>query len=114
MRYLKYLVLLAIAIVLIFVALANRQMVELNLVPSAFQGLIPFNFSLSVPLFVVIFGGVVGGVLVGFVWEWVREHKHRSAVRKEHKQVVRLEREVGRLKANQNEGKDDILALIKD
>jgi len=58
--------------------------------------------------------GIAFGLLIGFVWEWLREWKHRSAVRKEHKQVVRLEREVTRLKAEKNEGKDDVLALLDD
>ncbi len=114
MRYLKLLVLAVIAIGLIFVALANSQSVELNLVPAALTGLIGFNASINLPLFVVIFGGVAIGMLVGYIAEWLREHKHRSQVRKEHKQVVRLEREVDRLKSEKNKGKDDVLALLEN
>ena len=35
---------------------------------------------LELPLFLVIFGGIVAGLLIGFVWEWFREHKHRVAL----------------------------------
>ncbi len=114
MRFIKYLILAAIAVALIVIALANRSEVTLNLVPEALTGFIPFPTSIAVPLFVVIFLGIAGGLLIGFLWEWLREWKHRSAVRSEHKQVVRLEREVTRLKAEKNKGKDDVLALLED
>ncbi|MEO0358692.1 MAG: LapA family protein, partial [Pseudomonadota bacterium] len=92
MRFIKLVILAVVAIALIFVALANGQMVELNLVPGALVSLVGFNLSVSLPLFVVIFGGVAIGMLVGYIAEWLREHKHRRAVRQEHKQVVKLER----------------------
>lgn len=114
MRYIKYVFLAAVAAVLIFSALANRGAVVLRLVPEGLEGWVPFSTAISMPLFVVIFGGVVAGLLIGFVWEWLREMKHRSAVRKEHKQVVRLERELDRMKAAQKTDKDEVLALLED
>ncbi len=114
MRFIKYLFLAAVAVVLVFVALANRAAVTLNVVPESFANFVPFGGSISLPLFVVIFVSIGVGLLLGFIWEWIREWKHRSAVRKEHKQVVRLEREVARLKSEKNEGKDDVLALLDD
>ncbi|MGV6840706.1 MAG: lipopolysaccharide assembly protein LapA domain-containing protein [Planktomarina sp.] len=113
MRYVKFAVLAAITICLVFLALANRQNVELSLVPEAFVGLIGFNATLTVPLFVVIFAGVLIGLLIGFIWEWLREMKLRSYGRKEHKRVVKLEREVTRLKTEKHQGKDDVLALLE-
>ncbi len=114
MRFIKYLILAAIAVVLVVVALGNRAAVTLNLVPESLAGFVPFPTSISLPLFVVIFLGIAVGLLIGLLWEWLREWKHRSAGRKEHKQVVRLEREVSRLKAEKNQGKDDVLALLDD
>ena len=114
MRLIKYVVLAAIAIVLVFLAMANFQAVTLNLVPASLTTLIPFQTSIDLPLFLVVFAGIGIGLLIGFVWEWVREWKIRGQARKEHKQVVRLEREVTRLKAAKNEGKDDVLALLED
>ncbi|MEL6607445.1 MAG: LapA family protein [Pseudomonadota bacterium] len=117
MRYLRYLVLAAIAVVLIVVSLANRGTVTVNTLPdgvAAFPGMGWLAFSIELPLFLVIFGGIIAGLLIGFVWEWVREWKHRSAAAKEHKEVVTLQREVKRLKGEKNEGKDDVLALLED
>ncbi len=33
---------------------------------------------MELPLFLVIFAGILVGLLIGFVWEWFREAKHRS------------------------------------
>ena len=114
MRYLRYLVWGVIAIALIVVALANRQSVTLTMLPDDLAGLLGLNFSLQLPLFMVIFAGIAVGVFLGFVWEWLREHKHRSAASKSGKQVARLEREVTRLRGEKNEGKDEVLALLED
>jgi hypothetical protein len=54
-------------------------------------------------------------LLIGFIWEWLREMKHRNAARSEHMQVVRLEREVSKLKASSADAdKDEILALLDE
>ncbi|MGI3169235.1 LapA family protein [Pseudooceanicola sp. C21-150M6] len=112
MKYIRYLFLLCLAIILICVALANREPVTLNMLPDGLADIAGMNFSVNLPLFVVIFGGVVAGLLIGFVWEWMREHKHRVAMRKGTKQVGRLEREVKRLKNEKHDGKDEVLALL--
>ena len=115
MRYLRYMVLGFIAISLIVVALANRGAVNLSLLPEALGALVGLNVQMQVPLFVVIFLGGTLGLLIGFVWEWLREMKHRSAARSEHMQVVRLEREVSKLKATSTDtDKDEILALLDE
>ncbi|MEL7298825.1 MAG: LapA family protein [Pseudomonadota bacterium] len=116
-RYLRYLVLVAIALVLVVVALANRGSVTLNAAPdwlSAVPGLGILELSVDLPLFLVIFAAIAVGVIIGYVWEWAREHKHRVAMRTEHRENVTLKREVKRLKGEKNEGKDDVLALLDD
>tara|TARA_B100000767_G_scaffold65174_1_gene61483 strand:+ start:393 stop:743 length:351 start_codon:yes stop_codon:yes gene_type:complete len=112
MRYLRYFVLGFIAVGLVIVALANRGNVILNLVPELLGDLIGFNVQVRVPLFIVIFLGVGAGLLIGFVWEWLREMKHRNAAKSEHRQVVRLEREVTKLKTETVKEQDDILAIL--
>ena len=115
MRYLRYMVLCFIAISLIVVALANRGSVPLSLLPEALGELVGFNLHMQVPLFVVIFLCVTLGLLIGFVWAWLREMKDRSAARSEHMQVVRLEREVSKLRATTADtDKDEILALLDE
>ena len=70
------------------------------------------NPSINLPLFVVIFGGIIAGVMVGFVWEWFREHSVRSEASKVGRNVRRLEREVARLRGDAEGGQDDVLALL--
>lgn len=114
MRYLRYLFLAVLAICLITVALANRQFVTLRLLPqdmAAFSGL---TFSIELPLFVVVFVGIIAGLLIGFVWEWFREHKHRAEAGRAKREAKTLEREVKRMKRKEVEGKDEVLALLED
>lgn len=114
MRYFRYAFLGALGIVLISVSLANVQSVELKLMPDALAELLGFNVSTSLPLFLVVLGGVVAGLIIGFMWEWLREHKHRRDATVKKGEVRKLEREVKKLKKKQNEGKDDILALLDE
>lgn len=115
MRYIRYVILAAIAVALVVVAMANRGTVTLRLMPVELAELtgVPFlSQAISVPLFAVIFAGIGVGILLGFVWEWVREHKHRSEKNAREREVKALEREVRRLKGKQSEGKDEVLALL--
>ncbi|WP_299640749.1 lipopolysaccharide assembly LapA domain-containing protein [uncultured Ruegeria sp.] len=114
MRYLRYAFLAALGIVLISVSLANVQPVELKLMPDALAELLGFNLSASLPLFLVVLGGVAAGLVIGFLWEWLREHKHRRDATVKKTEVRKLEREVKKLKKKQNEGKDDVLALLDE
>lgn len=113
MRFIKYLFLGAVALILIVVAVANRQPVELQLLPKDLAAFIPFSGQITVPLFLVIFGGILAGLLIGFVWEYLREFKIRNNLSKTSKQVRHLEREVGKLREKTGEGKDEILALLE-
>jgi len=113
MRVLRYLFLAVLAICLLIVALANREPVAVNLLPdeiAVFAGVDP---SLSLPLFLVIFGGIVAGVVIGFVWEWLREHKHRAEAATQRREREKLEREVNRLKPASERQQDDVLALLE-
>jgi len=112
-RFIKYLFLGAVALVLIVVAVANRQLVELQLIPKDLAAFVPFSGQITVPLFLVIFGGILAGLLIGFVWEYLREFKIRNNLSKTNKQVRHLEREVGKLREKTGEGKDEILALLE-
>jgi len=113
-RAIKYLFLIVVALGLVVLALANRNPVSLNLLPedlALWSGLVQ---SIELPLFVVILGGVATGVLWGFVWEWLREHRHRVAAKTNHREAKKLEREVEALRGKKNEGRDEVLALVED
>lgn len=114
MRYIRYACIAVFAIALIAVALANRGMVSLQLIPTEVAGWFAVNPQIELPLFIVIFGGIVAGLLVGFVWEWIREHGQRAEAARQAREIRRLEREVARLKGEKHEGKDEILALLDE
>lgn len=114
MRYIKYAVLAAIAVALVSVSLANSQSVDLQLLPTDLGGLIGMNYFIAMPLFVVIFGGVAIGLLVGFIWEWIREYKQRAEAAEQRREMDRMRREIKRLKAHEARGKDDVLALLDE
>lgn len=111
MRYVRYAIWAVIAIVLVSVALGNRQMVELNLLPEGLAEIFAFNATITLPLYAVIFAGIVVGLLIGFLWEWMREHKHRVEARRKTQEAHKLSREVKKLKGEKH-GQDEVLALL--
>lgn len=114
-RILNYLFLAILIAVLLTVALANRDIVTLTLLTSDLSDLMNgWNVAIRMPLFLVVLGGILAGLLIGFVWEWLREAKHRQEVAKRQQQVRDLKREVIRLKGEKHEGKDEVLALLDD
>ena len=114
MRYIRYLFLGLLAVALIAVALANRDIVTLRLLPEALAQLVGVERSVRLPLFLVIFAGILGGLAIGFVWEWAREMRIRGEAQRRAREVRKLEREVDRLKGEKYEGQDDVLALLDD
>ncbi len=113
MRYIRYAFILALAVCLLTIAMANRGSVTLHLLPEELAGFALLPNTLELPLFVVIFGGIVAGLLIGFVWEWFREHRIRAQAVRAHRDVKKLEREVVRLKGDKADDKDEILALLE-
>jgi NhaP-type Na+/H+ or K+/H+ antiporter len=114
MRYIRYAVLGTLGILLVSVCIANRSVISLKLLPEAVAEFVGVNPSISLPIFVVVLGGLGAGLAIGFVWEWLREHKHRRAVSTQSREVKKLSREVKKLKQQKNEGKDEVLALLEE
>ncbi|MCF3593294.1 LapA family protein [Rhodobacteraceae bacterium LMO-12] len=113
MHYIRYGFLGALAVVLISVATANRQPVELRLLPDDLAAPLGLAWSIELPLFLVIFAAIIAGLFIGFVWEWLREHKHRAEVSRKQGEVQQLKREVSRLKGSgKSAAEDEVLALL--
>ena len=112
-RFLKYLFLAALAVVLLTVALANRQEVTLTLLTPELADFARFNWTVETPLFLVVFGGIVAGLLIGFVWEWLREAKHRQTVAARERQVRDLKKEVIKLRGQKTDTEDDVIAILE-
>ena len=113
MRYIRYASIALFAVVLIAVALANREMVEIRLIPEGIADLFTLTPELRLPLFLIVYGGILVGLLVGFVWEWMREYGERAEAARQAREIRRLQREVDRLKEEKHEGKDEVLALLE-
>ena len=113
MRYVRYLVLGVIAIVLITVAVANRGPLTLRLLPAELEGLFGLSWQVTLPAFLILLAAVLVGVLLGFVWEWIREHRYRAEAVHERKERERLEREVKKTAPPRQEKGDDVLALLE-
>lgn len=111
-RALRLAVLGIIALLLFVVALANRAAVNLKLLPDDLANLLGRNWQINLPLFVVVFGGVALGLLIGFLWEWLREHKHRADVSSKSRELARMERELAVLRDAKGQPQDDVLALL--
>lgn len=112
LRYLRYLLLGVLTLFLLTVALANRAVVPVKFLPDDVAALFGLSWSMELPLFLVIFGGVVAGVVIGFTWEWLREHKHRKTASVRGRELARLEREMAVMKDSSSVPRDDVLALI--
>ena len=112
-RYLRYAFLVALALVLVTLALANRDAVVLRALPDSPATFLGFQWQVSLPLYAVIFGGILAGVLIGFVWEWLREARHRAEAARARKEAAVLSREVSRLRDKAAEPKDEVLALLE-
>lgn len=114
MAYLRYGFTALVALVLVTIALANRSMVEVKLLPDALAALAGGNLALSLPLFLMLGVAVAVGLLLGFVWEWFREHSYRA-------EAARLARENEAMRAQLEKAKkvapsmhkDDVLALVE-
>ncbi len=112
-RYLRYILLIVLTLVLLIVALANRGLVSLSLLPDDLATLMGWQARIEVPLFLVLALGAVLGIALGFVWEWLREHKHRKVARVQTRAVSKLERELAAMKDQTSLPDDPVLALLE-
>jgi uncharacterized integral membrane protein len=112
LRYIRYLLIVLIGLVLLILALANRTVVTVQGLPDSVQMVLGQDWSWQMPLFLVILGGVVLGLVIGFVWEWIRESGHRTTATTRAREIARLERELGALRAERGDTQDDVLALL--
>ncbi len=114
LRFIKYLVLFLIALKLLTLALANRDTVTLTLLPEDMAALVGFNHAVEMPLYLVILIGVGVGLLVGFIWEWIREYRHRAEASRARAEAKRLQAELGRKADSQRGEGADVLALLDE
>lgn len=107
-RVVMWLVLVPFALLLALFALANRQTVAIGIDPISPQT--PFWGPIEVPLFVVIYGALLVGVLLGGIGDWLNQGKHRKAERQLRREVNKLQKESDNAATPQRQ--DDPLALL--
>jgi uncharacterized integral membrane protein len=95
-RFLKALILLPVAILIVLLAVANRAPVQLSLDP--FSQDAP-EIATNLPLFAVIFASVMVGILIGGTATWLSQGKHRRARRLYRREVGHLRTETERLRS---------------
>ena len=114
LRYVKYLVLLVLALGILTLSLANRSMMTLQLFPEDLAAFVGFNQTVELPKFLVILLGVAAGLLIGFIWEWLREYRHRSEAARARAEAKQLKEKLKReAPAAEREGQD-VLALLEN
>ncbi len=111
MRTIRLIILAILLVVIVILAIANLGEVTVNLLPSGLDYLMP-GMTVRLPLFVVILLAVVTGLTVGYLFEWLREHKHRRLAARKIREADRLNREIDGLRRETGKPKDDVLAII--
>ena len=87
---------------------------DIRILPSELEGFLGGGMIFSIPIFVLFLCGVVFGLFVGFVWEWIREMKHRSASNRKSKELAKVENELSQLKRESGQNEDEIMLLLKN
>ena len=89
--WLKLLVLVIIGTLVVAIALANKEMVQVSANPF---GTPDKSLSASVPLFLVMFAMFIAGMVFGGVLTWFGQGKHRRAARKAKAEAANLRMQV--------------------
>lgn len=90
MKYIRYALLALILVACVTVSFANRQPVELALWPQSMTDILGFGLSITLPLFVVVVGAVGAGLVIGLLWEWLRERRIRVEAAHNRRELDRL------------------------
>jgi len=92
-RLFQWLILVPVGIVLVSLAVANRHSVNLALDPfSPEQPALDF----SVPLYVVMFGSLLTGILIGGFMAWMKQGRHRRTAREKRYEARKWRNEADR------------------
>ncbi len=108
MRAIRTVFLLILAVILVVLALANRQPVTLSL---KFTDYLP-GPSVTLPLFLVVVLALMAGIAIGLIWEWLRESRQRSEAASLAREVANLQREVQGLRDDHAAPADEVLAIL--
>lgn len=112
MRIIRMLFVALLALALITLALANRGIVTVRAFPANMEAWLGGDWSVAMPLFLVIFLAMLIGMVLGLIWEWMRESQVRAENARRAREIAELEREVGTLRARNVQPRDEVLAIL--
>ena len=112
MRLIRTVFLFCLATLLFLLSLANSEKVTLYFLPENLKAFFEIEIAIKIPLFLVFFSGIFIGLVIGFVWEWLREYKFRVEANNYQKRLFKAENELSELYAKENK-KDDVLTLLE-
>lgn len=93
LRFIKLLVLIPVAVVLVVLSVANRHFVTLALNPFRPDDAL---LSVSLPLFVFLFIALITGVIIGSLVTWFAQGKYRKQARDEAHEARKWREEAGK------------------
>lgn len=114
MRAIRLIFFVVLAIVLILVATANRAPITVGMMPQGIADFTGRDWTLTMPGFLALFLAMVFGVMIGLIWEWLREAHLRAELKARAQDLARLQREVGDLRRTHAAPKDEVLAILDD
>jgi len=95
-RIAKAIVLVPLAMLAVAFALANSEIVSVSFDPVTQSP----DHRIEVPLFVIVFAGLIVGVLLGGIATWIGQGRHRKAERMHRRDVERLRTDIDRMRAS--------------
>ncbi|GAB1380933.1 lipopolysaccharide assembly protein LapA domain-containing protein [Pararhodobacter aggregans] len=118
MKYLRYALLAVVLVLCVTVALANREPVTLALWPDTVTAFLGFGYAVTLPLFAIVGLAAGLGLLLGLVWEWLRERGQRVEAKKNRRELDRLRADTNPAPApaaaNTAAPRDRVLAILDD
>ncbi|MFB2595034.1 lipopolysaccharide assembly protein LapA domain-containing protein [Paracoccus sp. p4-l81] len=117
LRVLNLVILGALLIVLLGMAFANREMVMVEAMPATLAAWIGVDWSVRMPLFLVILMSVLLGLVIGLVWEWLREYGQRAEAARTQAELQRTRQQLAETRNTlpaEQKSRDDILALLNE
>ncbi len=96
LRFIKAVLFIVIALAVAFLSIANRQSVTVSLDP--FSRAVP-EFSFTAPFFLVLFGAVAFGVILGGIAAWSAQSRKRRELRHARSEIRELKAELEKERA---------------
>ena len=94
-RIILIVIVLPISVALIMLAVANRHSVGLVIDPFGGEGAL----ALQLPLFLVVFGALILGVLIGGITVWLSQGRYRRGARRARREARRATAQADELRA---------------